>query len=130
MRIVDNISTVHFIAATRQRDPHPLTDIDLVRVGNPVHLADPLETNQPSEQLGRDGGERVPLLDDVNRNTCRRDAGSVRAGARDRHAYDLVRVHALSSRGGEWEVVGFEDRAEALHGEEGLDGGVRCGVLG
>lgn len=108
MCIVDNILTVYFIAATRQRDPKPLTDIDFACVGNLVQVTDPLVSNQPSEYLRCDEEEHVSLLDGVNRSPVRY-AGSVGARARDRDAYDLVRVHALSGWGGEWEVVGFED---------------------
>ena len=128
MCIVDNILTVYFIAATRQRYPKPLTDIDLACVGNLVQVTDPLVPNQPSENLRCDEEERVSLLDGVNRSPVRY-AGSVGARARDRDAYDLVRVHALSARGGEWEVVGFEDRTELLDGEEGLDIAIGCGLL-
>lgn len=40
--------------------------------------------------------------------------------------YDLVRVYALSALGGEWEVVGFEDRTELLDSEESFDIAVGC----
>jgi hypothetical protein len=94
MCVVNNILTVQFITATRQRDPKLLTDFDFVRVRDFVNLTDLLVRNETTENLSCDEREYVVFLDGVF-DVPVRDTGSIGARAMDWDTYDLIRVHAL-----------------------------------
>lgn len=125
---MDNILTVHFVAATRQRYPQLLTRFDNVDVLDPVHFPDPLVLNQSTEHGRRDFIRRVAFLDGVYRDTVR-DSGAVEAGTGDGDSDSLVRAHGIVTSGGEREVVCGQDRPEMLDGEEGSDVAERGSVL-
>lgn len=125
---MNNILTVQFITATRQRDPKLLTDFDFVWVRDFVNLTNLLIRNETTKNLSCDERECVVFPDSVF-DVPVRDTGSVGARTMDWDTYDLVRVHALVTCGVEWEIVSSEDRTEVLDGEKGLDIAQRCCVL-
>jgi hypothetical protein len=81
VREVHDVGAAYLVAAARQRDPEPLSDVDLVGVGDVVGGGDLLVGDEGAEHVARDGVQPVQRLHDVHGDAVRLAHAAVAAGA-------------------------------------------------
>lgn len=127
--VVHHLLTADVVAATRQRNRQVLPHLDQVSIGDIVGGLDFFEGDEVGEHLRRDVVEAIAGNHGVH-GAAVGYSGAVAADAGEGDLDALVGGDAVAPRGDDGEVVGAENGAEALDGEEGSEGGESGSVGG